>query len=116
MEIDDEDLKIKVKLSKKSGDLILAKVKVIIKTTQYGLLTLKGFLVWKSTFIHPSFQELINITAPTKYVYGHYLPTAFFEDPKAWAKLQDRIYDAYRIALSRQSKEDESIDPDSVRI
>ncbi|KKQ89242.1 MAG: hypothetical protein UT12_C0019G0011 [Candidatus Curtissbacteria bacterium GW2011_GWC2_38_9] len=93
MIVADDDVKITVYLKDKNN--LLANATVSIPTIEFGYVTIKDFLIWKSNNLNERLQEYINITPPTKQFYGRYHPGVFFEKKDCWYKLEEKIYDAY---------------------
>ncbi len=117
MEINDENVKIKIYLKDKGN--LLANVNVTIDTVEYGYLTVKGFQIWRSQKFNSRLQENINITPPRRKIYGAYIDLAFFDDVNKWYKLEARIYDAYHIAQTKKENkkvENEDIDPNDINL
>lgn len=116
MNINDEDLIITITIKDKPK--LIANVTVAIKTEVYGWVTIKNFCIWKSDLMNNRLQEYINITPPSYNSIGKYHSHVFFEDEKAWHRLEARIYDAYFLKRSEEStaKLDGRIDPDEIPI
>src|SRR5258706_1026998 len=112
MEIKDEDLEIKITATK--SDKISAYAAVKIQTTEFGTITLKRFVIWKSEFVHPRFQEKINITPPRMRGRHGYLDILFFENKEQWERVEGRIYDAYHKGVIRYFGNEEKINPEDV--
>lgn len=114
MDIDDENVKIKLFLSKKEGNL-LASATISLNTVEFGFVTIKGFQIWKSKFLNSRLQQEVNISPPSTRRYGKYSYLVFFKEEKQWFSLETRIYDAYNKALFRHNKKGkEDIDPDEI--
>lgn len=111
MQIDEEEIKINVSIPKKKSNLI-AKATVTIKTSIFGYVTIKGFLIWQSEYIHPDFQEKLNITPPNQRIFSKYIPLVFFEDKQSWKLVESKIYDAYHSLSFNKNKED--INPEDI--
>ena len=105
MEIRDENVKIKIFFPKKESRL-LANATVSIATIEYGFVTIKGFQIWISSNLNDRLQEAINITPPSRQIYGRYVPFVFLESKESWYRLEERIYDAYHLAVSRKNKKE----------
>lgn len=116
MEIDDEDVKIKIRFPKKDGK-ILARATIIVKTTAFGYIDLNGFIIWQSEHLHPLFQEAINITPPSIRKYAQYVKIVFVEEINKWQLLEQKIYDAYCLAKNSQVKKlSQDVDPEDIPI
>jgi hypothetical protein len=83
-----------VKIIMKNIKNLIANANVVLQT-DYGKVTVKGFCIWSSKFIHPRFQEEINITPPSAMRFGRSFPYVFFEDKTMWESLEEKIYNAY---------------------
>lgn len=114
---EDEDVKIIVFLNSK--DNLIARVNISLKLNTSSFITIKGFVIWKSEWIHPKFQEQINFTPPRLYLYGKWSDIVFFEDKQKWFLLEEKIYLAYCKAKSEKDKKliaSEDINPDEIPI
>ncbi|HWA52328.1 MAG TPA: hypothetical protein VG895_04730 [Patescibacteria group bacterium] len=111
MSYQDEDVKITI-LWKDKGNLI-ANANISIETVSFGFITIKGFQIWKSEVQNSRLQESINITPPSKPMYGHYFKIVFLENEKSWFELERRLYGKF---LEKRIKiqENEKIDLDEV--
>lgn len=109
MEISDDDLKIKVYLKDKNN--LFANVTISVQTVGYDFLTVKDFQIWKSNNLNERLQEYINITPPTKVIFGRYIPRVFLEKKEKWFELETRIYDAYLKAKNKsQNNKEENLE------
>ncbi|OGK09582.1 hypothetical protein A2767_03150 [Candidatus Roizmanbacteria bacterium RIFCSPHIGHO2_01_FULL_35_10] len=102
MENKDENIKIKIFLPKKVSKL-LASASVSINS-EYGFITIKGFQIWPSSHFNQRLQTSVNITPPSKQLYGRYTPFIFFEDVKSWYKLEELIFSAYQKFKDKKEK------------
>ncbi|MFC1600531.1 hypothetical protein ACFL25_00440 [Patescibacteria group bacterium] len=100
-----EDVIVKVTL--KDAPKMLATAIASIETVHFGVLNIKGIVVWKSDYPHPEFQENINITFPRINRFGKWYDQVFLEDSSKWRQLQSRIYDAYHLKRNQAGKEKE---------
>src|SRR3989338_3273357 len=100
MEINDENVKIKITFPKKITKL-LANATVSLNTVEYGFITIKGFQIWPSPNMNTRLQEQINITPPSRQIYGKYMTFVYIENPESWQRLEERIYDAYHLAKTK---------------
>lgn len=89
---------------------LLANCDVTFETIDFGLITIKGFQIWKSNYLHPFFQEEINITPPTVRSNGKYVPLVFFEGAVKWEEIRERIYSEYHKEISKAGKEAANLD------
>lgn len=114
MEIDNVDVRITILL--KEQPHLIANATVSLRTTIFGFVTIKGFQIWKSPRFNDRLQEAINITPPTKQIFGKYFHQVFFENPKEWIALESRIYDVFNKARSENSKKlpSENVSPDEL--
>lgn len=114
----ENDIKIKIILRDSKSNL-LANANISINTIQFGFVTIKGFQIWKSHNLNERLQESINITPPTRQVYGHYRFQVFFEDKTKWPIMEEMIYNAFlQIRNKRVETEDVDIDelPDDLSV
>lgn len=112
---EDEDTKISVYLKPKGN--IMAQANVSLKIASQNFITIKGFVIWKSTWIDPRFQEQVNITPPRRYIKGTWLDLVFFENIVDWSQMEEKIYSAYFKAKSEEDKKlikNEDVDPDGI--
>jgi hypothetical protein len=107
-----DDLKITVFLKDKNN--LVANVTLSFNTIAYGFITIKDFQIWKSKNFNERLQEPINISPPTRNVYGRYLPTVFLERKEKWYEIESKIYDAYNLAkiemLAKKGTSDINLD------
>ncbi len=117
-QISDADIKIFIFLKDNPKSRLIANATVCIDTLAFGNITIKYFQIWKSTLMNEKLQEAINIKPYAIKVFNaKYLPVLFFNDPKAWERIELRIYDAYCLAKSNKNRSisiSEDIDPDDV--
>ena len=100
MSLDGEDVKISIFLKDKGR--LLANAVVSFNTIIFSYVTVKDFQLWESTKFNERLQEAINITPPTRNIYGKYSQRVFLEDKKKWIDLEARIYDAYCAARNKK--------------
>lgn len=89
----DEDVKVKIYIKNK-GNLI-ANATVYLNTNGFGRLALKGFQIWNSQRFNERLKEKINISPPSKSVYGKSVYLLYFENPEGWNRLEQKIHEAY---------------------
>jgi hypothetical protein len=114
---EDENVKVSVFLINK--DNIIARANISIKLNTSYFITIKGFVIWKSEWIHPKFQEQLNITPPRIYRFGKWVDIVFFESKNDWILLEEKIYSAYlKAKLEKDNKliVNENINPDDIPI
>ncbi|MFA7300786.1 MAG: hypothetical protein WC069_00545 [Candidatus Shapirobacteria bacterium] len=91
------DIKIKIK---NKGNL-LANANVEMHTSEYGMIIIKDFAIWKSAYLNERLGEHINIEPPTLFKGVRYFPKVYFEDSMCWEALESQIYDAYKDKLDK---------------
>lgn len=114
MDIEDENLKIKIVLKDKNN--LLANANITIKTVAFGYVTIKGFQIWKSNKFNDRLQEPLNVAPPSKQAFGRYIQIVFLEDAKRWYELESRIYGAYLDVRNKSKIEYEDIDPEDLPV
>lgn len=114
MEIDDVDVKISIVLREQPK--LIANATVSLRTSIFGFVTIKGFQIWKSPRFNERLQEAINITPPTRQMFGKYIDLVFFESGKGWIALESKIYDAFNKARNENSKKlpSENVNPEEL--
>ena len=114
MNINDESVKITITM--KDKDNLIANATVSVKTEIYGWITIKNFCIWKSPILNDRIQEQINITPPSFRGVGKFHPLIFVEDEKLWHALESRIYDAFHLERSKKSMDgnNEGVDPEDI--
>ena len=95
MKISIQDIKIKIKLL--DSLTILAQATVIL----FDCWEEKGWKILKSDRIHPVFQEEIWIQAPSYHRFGKWHEIVFINDRPLYDKVQEKIYDAYHLAKTK---------------
>ena len=111
MDYEDENLKIKIFLKDKDKvGKLLANANVAIRTLNLGFITIKGFQIWPSPKFNERLQAAVNITPPSKQAYGRFYPQVFFEEPKLWFELEEKIYSFYLQAKISNTEEKVSIE------
>lgn len=115
MKINNEDLKIKIIFPEKEGKII-ANANIFIKTKSFGFITIKGFIIWNSSHLHPKFMEPINITAPAIRYGFKYVYTVYFENKNDWYRIEEEIYNEYNKEKNKKNKESEDVNPDEIPI
>lgn len=116
MEIDNENVKIKIYFPKTESKYVATAV-VSVRTVEFGFLTIKMFRIWKSPYLNSRLQEKINITPPALVMYGATKQLIFIENADEWFRLEALIYDAYHLAVTKQHKRqpvNEDVNPDDV--
>lgn len=114
---EDEDVKIRVFLNSK--DNIIGRINIALKTSGSSFITIKGFVIWKSEWMHSKFQEQINITPPRLYRFGKWSDIIYFENKKDWYQIEEKIYSAYlKAKLEKDNKliQNEDIKPEELPI
>jgi len=96
MNIDPQDIKIKIKLLR-GTDKILAQADVIL----FDCWTEHGWRIMTSKYLHPTLQEYIWIQPPSFKVGQEWKEMVFVDDLKLYEKLQQKIYDSYRLEKSK---------------
>ena len=112
---DDPELKITIIL--KEQENLIANAHVSIPTSVFGWISIKGFQIWHSSRLNERLQEKINITPPSRQIYGRYSQIVFFENKELWFKLESRIYEAYLKAIITSSEKSglkENINPEDI--
>ena len=99
------DINIKIILKDKPN--LLANANVSINTIELGFVTIKNFVIWRSTYFNERLQEAINIEPPKTQGFRR-TPIVFFETRDKWFDLERQIYDAFNV--SRAGKEEIDID------
>lgn len=114
MDMDNQDIKIKILLKDKPPTLF-ANANVTINTIAFGFVTIKGFCVWKSNNLNERLQEYINITPPGRMFYGKYFAQVFFESKDKWLQIEEIIYNEFlAVRNKKQHLQNEDIDLDEV--
>jgi len=94
-----ENVMIKVYI--KDTKNVLANAHITVDS-DFGKITIKNFVIWKSPKHNERLQEYINIEPPTLRIYSRYQKLVFFEDVNMWIELERKIYDAYRIEQTKK--------------
>jgi len=100
MNIDINDIKIKIKLLQ-SGN-ILAQATVIL----FDIWEEHAWKVLKSNIIHPVFQEKIWIQAPSYKQFGKWREIVYINNRTLYEKVQEKIYDVYHMAKAKEKGEE----------
>lgn len=90
-----DDTKIKVKITDSKG------MQAMI-TVDFGLFNIKGFRIRKSDYRNRR-GESLWLTPPSYVTGGKYHPMFFSENKVFWEKLEDKIYDAFNLALMEEA-------------
>jgi DNA-binding cell septation regulator SpoVG len=90
MKIDPQDIKVKIKLLKDSGN-ILAQASI----TLFDCWTEHGWRIMKSKHLNSLFEEYIWIQSPSFKVGTVWKEIIFIDDLKLYDKLQEKIHDSY---------------------
>lgn len=109
----DEDVKINIIFKKDKGNL-LANATVSINSVEFGYVTMKGFQIWRSRIFNERLQENINILPPTITPYGRPYTLIFFENPKKWQVLEEKIYSAFNQTRNKTKALSEDVDVDEI--
>ena len=96
MTITIDDITVKIKLLK--SETILAQATVIL----FDIWKEHGWKVLKSDREHPKFQEYLWIQAPSYKYFGEWREIIFIDDRQLYEQVQEKIYDAYHLARSKQ--------------
>lgn len=117
MTITINDITVKVKLLK--SDTILAQATIIL----FDVWKEHGWKILKSDRLHPQFQDFIWIQAPSYKFIGKWNEIVFIDDSKLFEQVQEKIYDAYHLARSKDPNygvenpiSTEEINPDDINI
>src|SRR3990167_6757902 len=102
MELSDGNVKIRIFIKDKGN--LLANATVSLETVYFGWITIKDFQIWRSQNLNSRLQEYINIKPLQRNVWGKWLDRVFFEDTEKWYELEQRIYDAYFLARTKQDE------------
>lgn len=94
--INSDDIKIKIKLLE--SETLLAQATVVILDVWEE----HGWKILKSDRIHPVFQEQLWIQSPSYKVGGEWKELVFINDRRLFDNVQEKIYDAYRMVLSKK--------------
>ena len=101
MNIDLQDIKVKIKLLSGGGvDIAQANV------TFFDRLTIKGWRIKSSKYLNPLFQEYLWIQSPSFQTSSGWNEIVFIEPKEQYQKVHERIYDAYRIAKYKEPNEE----------
>lgn len=114
---EDENTKIIILIISK--DNIIARANLSLKLNESSFITIKGFVIWKSKWLHPKFQEQINITPPRLFLYGKYSDIVYFENEREWYSIEEKIYSAFlkaRIERDKKIIKNEDINPEEIPI
>lgn len=111
---------LEVKIIPKNIKNLIANANIVLQT-DYGKVTIKGFQIWRSSFIHDRFQERINITPPCAMKYGKIFPYVFFEDKQSWLLIEEEIYNKYNLSKKNGTEKktvqiEETINPETIPI
>lgn len=94
--INSDDIKIIIKLL--DSKTLLAQATLVFS----DIWEEHGWKILKSDRIHPVFQEKLWIQAPSYMVGGQWKELIYINDRDLFDTVQEKIYDAYRIALSKK--------------
>lgn len=92
MKVTHADISVEIEPNQKSKTLARANV------TFFGSIKTKGWRVLSSNFVHPEFQEQIDIKPPSVNLYGRWYDVVFIEDKELFREVQRSIYDAFHRA------------------
>ena len=117
MTITINDITVKIKLLK--SETILAQATIIL----FDVWKEHGWKILKSDRLHPQFQDFIWIQAPSYKFIGKWNEIVFIDDSKLFEQVQEKIYDAYHLARSKDPNyrvenqiSTEEINPDNINI
>ncbi len=117
MTITINDITVKIKLLK--SETILAQATIIL----FDVWKEHGWKILKSDRLHPQFQDFIWIQAPSYKFIGKWNEIVFIDDSKLFEQVQEKIYDAYHLARSKDPNyrvenqiSTEEINPDDINI
>jgi len=111
MNIDPNDIQIKIKLLK--SEATLAQVTVIL----FGEWVEKGWRISKSRIEHPTFHEYLWIQTPSYSTgYGKWQDIVFIENKRLYEEVQAKIFDAYQREKNKENivTDFDEIDPKEV--
>jgi len=100
MNIDPQDISVKIKILKDTGKT-LAQASV----TLFGIWTEKGWRIMTSDHLHPILGDYIWIQSPCFRTGNVWKEMVFIDDRKTYEKLQEKIYDAYHLTKIKQGEE-----------
>ena len=100
MNIDPQDIKVKIKLLKDKGK-ILAQASI----TLFDSWTEHGWRIMKSEHLHATLQEYIWIQSPSFKVGQEWKDMVFVDDLELYRKLQEKIYDSYLLERGKHPTE-----------
>lgn len=83
---------------------VLAAADLIILKSVVGTISIKGFLIFRSSRENPALKANINITPPSKKIITKYSPQVFFGNRERWNFLQKLIYEKYLSVKEEQLK------------
>lgn len=101
MNIDPQDIKVKVKLFKEGGKT-LAQASVIL----FDCWTEHGWRIMTSEHLNPLLQEFIWIQSPCYKVGFKWKEMVFVDNLKLYEKLQEKIYDSYKLAKYKEPQDE----------
>ena len=107
-----EDIEIVIFIKNKGN--LLANANLILKTSGFGNIVIKGLPIWKSSRLNERLQENINITPPSRQSYGRYIDLVFFENRKIWFEIERLVYSAYLKKKNKTVIVNESVDPKDI--
>lgn len=105
MNIDLQDIKIKIKLLKEGGKT-LAQASI----TLFDCWTEHGWRIMKSDHLHPILQEEIWIQSPCFRAGITWKEMVFVDNLELYEKLQEKIYDSYRLEKAKHPTETVPVD------
>lgn len=86
------DLKITILMRNKPKLLANANISF---NSSFGMVTIKGFQIWKSPSYNSRLQEAVNITPPSIQFRGTYVQQVFFENKENWYEMERLIYSEF---------------------
>jgi hypothetical protein len=110
MKLTIDDLKVQLKLINSKNDYAVANL--IIRESY----VVQGYRISKSHWIHPRFQEQIQIQPPAVYNKGKWIKIGYVLDMKLWEELEDKIYSLFCKTRLEDKSEimDENVRPEEI--
>lgn len=108
---------IEIRKAKKLKDLVW-KFDIAFKTTEFGVIVIKGFRVGQTQFK----DEMAWVQTPYYQVFGRYFEVLFLENREIWDEIKRLLTDEYLRLVSggdnliERAKGDETINPDDIPI
>ncbi len=86
--------KIKITILIRDKNTLLANANVCFYS-DFGMVTIKGFQIWKSNVFNERLGEGLNISPPSLQYKGGRVQLVFFESKEQWYELERLIYSKY---------------------